>query len=240
MSHPAINSVLVLNDSLHVVLSTPLRVPPAQVTVLPPGHDHWPIVLGGLLAIVGGLVAQWFRGFLEDERARKKLIRRIRSAFEICVASTTSMLKIHHSKPISAVGLRRIRNGWRRYDRLSDDLVLLPDQPFVEDIDSSCDLMSLVVDRLLGEEEQFRRTRRELGKVTPKGIETSEETEEDIREHRKKLLLMLRSLSEDSKRMLAEVNREWPPPLGHGEKAARVAPPAAPSPPTPRPGTAPE
>ncbi|HKQ57745.1 MAG TPA: hypothetical protein VJY35_07735 [Candidatus Eisenbacteria bacterium] len=65
-------------DSLHVAVLDTIRTVTSVTSPEPILWDRlWPILLGGLLAVGGGLLAQWGRMLLEDRRGKSDLKARI-------------------------------------------------------------------------------------------------------------------------------------------------------------------
>jgi len=76
------HAVRIVNDSLQVVVGgPPIQVPPAQV-VLAPDRGLWAspmfqTLLGGVLAVIGGVGTELFRKWRTDHSKRVKLTKAI-------------------------------------------------------------------------------------------------------------------------------------------------------------------
>src|SRR6266850_4183782 len=91
MPHPIVQQgVRVLNDSLWVVLTAPIHLPPAQVVEVPEKHSLWAspmfqTLLGGALAVVGGVGTEMFRKWRGDHGERVTVTKAIETPLrELC------------------------------------------------------------------------------------------------------------------------------------------------------------
>lgn len=78
MPHRVVQTVRVLNDTLRVVLADPVALPAPVVNVVPETKHWWSMplfqtLMGGLLAVGGGMVLELFRTWLRGHRLRSRL-----------------------------------------------------------------------------------------------------------------------------------------------------------------------
>lgn len=224
--------ILTLGDTIHQLnarVDSLLAVPPDTVVrVAEPARgnsDLGKIILGGLLAILGGILAQLFRGWFERGAARKRLIERIRASLEVVRVITRSTLKKDENHPINHETMSGLCAAFERYDRLSDDLHLLNDLKFQEEIDAILEHARMVGEKVLEDERRFKEVRDSLpgarvsGGTIPVGdLERQAIVLQSIVDQRKILLGVLRTLNEQVGPLLERFNKNWPPSAGHVER----------------------
>lgn len=233
----ASTQVQALTDSLsaHAVQTASLQHRVDSLSTLLASGDHitqvhvigWGVTLAGFIIAAVIAVLGWRanaqtalhsverRREIEDKRSRTRLVLRIRGALENGIGRFDSMLKSDHTRPISADGMEIVRKAWERYEDVSDEIALLEDPALEDDVETTLLAMGGLAERVLREEEQFRSTRRELGKVTPTGIEVDRSVEKGIQDHRVKLLAMIAKINEACKRSLDAFDKSNPPRRGH-------------------------
>ena len=175
-------------------------------------------LLGGFLAMRGGIVAQREHHRLERDRRRNQLIDRIRNTLEAIHTIAALAAQKGADREFNPEALNTIRVAWSRYDRMSDDLGLIGDGHLGEMIDIEVNSARMIAEKVLEDEQRFRQDRRESGTMVPKGIIVDADMERRIVEHRKLLHARLVSLSESAGALLAEFNAKWPPPAWHTEQ----------------------
>ena len=79
--------------------------------------------------------------------------------------------------------------------------------------------MKALADRTIADENQFRATRREVGKITPKGIEVDPSFEQGIQDHRKRLLRMVQATKDELVGTRIQFEKAWPAPDWHKEES---------------------
>ena len=95
------HAVRIVNDSLQVVVGgPPIQVPPAQV-VLAPDRGLWAspmfqTLLGGVLAVIGGVRTELFRKWRTDHSKRVKLTKAIETPLRALCALLRDWSRRHH------------------------------------------------------------------------------------------------------------------------------------------------
>lgn len=198
-------------DPLRGVIADTVALVAAPTHMARPWYENGLLqtFVGGLLAVLGGLAAQWFRGWLETQRVKAQLIRRVRSVLETTAVTARSTIKKDETHPINPETMEALRVEWERYDRLSDNLGLLGDPAFEERIDSGLAFARMVAEKVLEDERRFRETRRELGVKSDKGIQIDSSVEEGIRNQRKALLGVVRTMGDLAQGLLDRFNAKW-------------------------------
>lgn len=176
-------------------------------------------LVGGMLAMAGGIVAQLFRERLETSRRRAQVVRRIRNALETVWAIARLVSEKHPERTINPEAMNTLHVAWERYDRVSDELLLLRDGLLEEQIDSHLQNARMIAEKVLEDERRIREDIRESGTVVPGGIIVDPPTVDRSRKHREQNLSLLRELGESSAGLLNALNARWPVLRGHETQA---------------------
>ena len=185
----------------------------------------WKVLLGGALAIIGGLAAQHYRGRQERRWAKERLVARIRSALETAAAVSRSAVKKDETREINPEVMREIILAWQRYDRVADEVHLLRTPQFEEVVDATLSQARMIAEKILEDERRFKVTARETGTMTKQGIDLDPGILAKMHVQRKALLQLLRDSGGRCEAVLERFNAKWRPARWH---APREAPPAMP------------
>jgi len=182
------------------------------------GGDLGKVLLGGLLAILGGFAVQGYRGRQEEGRAKRRLMLRIRSALETAASVARSSNKKDEKHEINPEVMQAVIIEWKRYDRVADDLNLLKDPRMEEAVDAVLGHARMVAEKIIEDERRFKITARETGETTPAGIKVESAILEGIWRQRRRLLELLASTGERCQSALDEINARWRPSAWHSAR----------------------
>jgi hypothetical protein len=194
---------------IHHVVDT-LVVPLPQATTPPPPWytGLWGPIIGAMAAIVGGLAAQWFRGWLEDRRRCVQLLHRLKRILER-LADHASALDTHDpERPLGLVALQDIVTTCHNYDRVSDDMTLLKDVPLSNEIDTFIGNVRIWTEQAIKKEEEFSTDWQRTfltASQHPKSIEAL--TQKLGRRRKDQVLDPTKSWKTTAERLLAKLNQ---------------------------------
>ena len=201
------DSLLGLGPDIVVRSATPADLTPEAWAI-----RALPIIIGGAMAILGGILAQAYRAHVDESRARVRLVTRIRYALIVVSTSSLATTKKGMALPINPEVMNGILVEWARYDRVADDAGLLGDPSLEAEIDALLSHGRRVAEKVIEDESRFRATLQELGRTTPTGRNIDPAVVTDIHSHRKNLLGLIEGLGPRSLALLSRLDKMWPPP----------------------------
>jgi hypothetical protein len=192
------------------------------------------VLLGGVLAVVGGFGAQLLRDRLETRRLKNQLIRRMRWALENAAITARSILRHKDkTKEINAESLNGLILEWHRYDRVSDNIGLLKAPRIVEDVENALGFTRMVAEAILENERRIKSTAAYLGERDPTGINLDPSIIKQIEDKRQEYLDQIEIMGKQAQRVLDAFNQRWKSPVWHEPRRDSEGEKATPSPPTP-------
>jgi hypothetical protein len=218
---------LARTDSLMAV------VPGAVIGVAAPLDTGWyekaliQTLIGGAMALLGGLIVEGWRNRSERERMKQRLIRRIRGALETCAITARSLARNKNEQnEINPETMNAIILEWQRYDRVSDDIGLLKDPRMEEDVDNILGHARMVAEAVLEDERRFKGTVRELGERQPKAIGVDQSVIDRIHRQRRQRLDQIKGMGEKAQGALDRFNAKWKHAEWHEERQVPETPEA--------------
>jgi hypothetical protein len=184
-------------------------------------------LVGGALALLGGIIVEKWRNRAERRRTKEHLIRRIRAALETAMVVARSTIRLKdETKEIGAETMNAIIIEWQRYDRVSNEIGLLNDPKMEDEIETILQNARVIAERILEEERRYRATMREVGTSRPQGIEVDASVLEGIRVARRGMRGLLGKMADRAEGIRDRFNAKWKPPQWHEQP--QVAEPTEP------------
>src|SRR5689334_23206467 len=94
------------------------------------GEHILEVVLGGALATLGGVVAQWFRAHVEDDRNRKTVERRLEYLLANVVTFCDLLSDHPRGKRVRLTTYEELLSNCSGFERVSDHLLFLGNPSF--------------------------------------------------------------------------------------------------------------
>jgi len=127
-------------------------------------------LLGGLLSLAGGVVAQDRRADIEEKKRRQALRTRLRYMLEITQVVGSSLRETNPRYGVAVEAMQQLLDLWAPFDEMAPDLHLIGGINLQRDIYALCAQVRVVANGLIASEVRFGEIDREVDNGNPRTI----------------------------------------------------------------------